>query len=601
MNPNEKRMIFLGRHFILYRREKMETYKKLFAYVPEKKHLVWLSMLLAAIAAVLAVLPFWYLWQFFEDLIVDGNIIEAKQDALYMIGLMIANIIVYFLGVWSSHIVAFRLEGNLRKAGAKHLLDASFAFFDQNNSGRIRKIIDDNAAQTHMLVAHLIPDLVTAVMKPLLMFLLIFVIDVRLGILMLVMTGVGVVDVKFMMGNTDFMKAYSDALEKMNAEAVEYVRGMQVVKIFRGTLASFKNFHDTILFYSKFAFEYSKSCRKPYVFFQVLFNLIIAITIPFAIFYMNAGAPMPMVLAKIVFFACFSGMFFDCFMKIMYTGMYQFQAQQVVEKLETLFQDMNQKTLVYGNETEMQHHDIAFKNVTFRYDRDNILENVSFTLAENKVYALVGASGSGKSTIAKLMSGFYALNEGEICIGGKPLTAYREETIVENIAFVFQHAKLFKKTIYENVLMGNPNATHEAVMKALEDAQCNSILDKFPSREYTMIGAEGVHLSGGEMQRIAIARALLKDAAIIILDEASAAADPENEYEIQQAFSKLMAGKTVIMIAHRLSAIRNVDEILVVDKGHIVERGSHRDLMAQQGRYHQLAQQYAQVVDWRAI
>jgi len=288
------------------------------------------------------------------------------------------------------------------------------------------------------------------------------------------------------------------------------------------------------------------------------------------------------------------------FMKVMFFSKnFQF-GEDAINKLEGLFKEMDKNKLTHGDVSEMTSYDISFDKVTFCYEEGiNVLENLSIEFPAGRRYALVGSSGGGKSTIAKLISGFYPVSSGGIKIGGKDISEYRSDVLEKNIAFVFQNAKLFKTSIYENVLIGNPESSHEEVMKALELAMCGSILDKFESRENTVIGAKGVHLSGGETQRIAIARAILKNAPIIIFDEASAASDPENEYEMQQAFTELMRGKTVIMIAHRLSSIRDVDEILVIENGKVAERGSHYELISKESKYRNLQQLYSKANEWR--
>ncbi|QEJ94005.1 ABC transporter ATP-binding protein [Treponema phagedenis] len=577
----------------------MNTYKKLLKYTPEKMHCAYISIFFSAVSVFLQIAAYWFLWKFLHALIVEKKIQDGKFYAITIVALLIANLLIGFFAVWASHILGFRLETNLRKAATDHLMKASFAFFDMNPSGKIRKLIDDNAAETHMIVAHLIPDNVAALLTPILMFILVFMVDVQLGILLLIVALIGGLQMKLMMGDKSFMEQYMLALERLNAEAVEYVRGMQVVKIFRGTVESFKAFYEAITAYAKLALNYSNSCRTPYVSFQVLFNLFTLFTVPVAIVYINRGAGIELILAKIIFYVCFAGILFASFMRVMYVGMYNFQAAQVVDKLENLFTEMQKDNLTHGTVEKFDNFDIEFKNVSFAYGEENVLNNVSFKLEGKKNYALVGSSGGGKSTIAKLISGFYKINDGAIFIGGKNISEYSQKALMENIAFVFQNAKLFKTSIFENVKMGNKNASDAEVMEALKQARCDDILDKFKEREHTVIGSQGVHLSGGETQRIAIARAILKNANIIILDEASAAADPENEYEIQQAFSNLMKDKTVIMIAHRLSSIRNVDEILVVDEGSIVERGSDAELMAQDTRYKKLQNLFLEANNWR--
>lgn len=576
----------------------MEIYKKIFKYIPEKKYLVVLAVFLTALATIFQFSTFRYLYHFLTALIVDQNVAEGKRAAYIIAGLLLAFGVCYFIGLLATHLAAFRLESNLKKRGLENLLKASFSFFDRNQSGRIRKLIDDNTEQTHMIVAHLIPDLTVAVLSPILITLIMFSVDWRLGILFVVMLIVGMVLIFLTTGNQQFMRKYALSLEKMGAQAVEYVRGMPVVKIFGGGLESFTSFYNAIIEYGDTAHAYTLSCRLPFVLFQVILNIGVAFTIPIALINHGLGPETNEVIVKVVFYTVFSGLLYNCFMKVMYVGMYKLQAGDVIDKVENLIAEMSDQEVVFGSETKFDNYDIEFSGVSFKYDDEFVLNDLSFKLPGKRTYAFVGSSGGGKSTIAKLISGFYKLDSGEIRIGGKALTAYSQQAVMHNIAFVFQNTKLFRTTIYENVRIGRPNATREEIMKALSLAQCDEILAKFPERENTLIGSQGIHLSGGEIQRIAIARAILKDANIVILDEASAAADPENEYEIQQAFANLMKGKTVIMIAHRLSAIQNVDEILVVDAGKIVERGSHAALMKNDGEYKKLVDLYYQANVW---
>ena len=571
-------------------------YKKLKQYVPEKFSLVWLGIFLAFVASAFSVTAYYFLYGFLETIIVEKNIEKAIPVSYKIVIFLIMNTVVYFLAVCATHVMAFRLETNLKKKGIEHLMSASFSFYDKNESGRIRKIIDDNTALTHMSVAHLIPDLSTALFTPVLSSVLVFYIDYRLGIFFLCTLIFGLYFIKLMMGDRSFMEKYMQAAEKMNSGAVEYVRGIHVLKIFKTNLASLKDFYNSVMGYSDLAFKYSMSCRKSYVVFQVFFNSIF-LAVMF-MFYLGADDPM-IFLTKFMFYVIFSGVLFIAFMKIMYVGMYVFQASSAIQKIEEVFAAMSDRKLALGREEYMDNFSIEFKDVSFGYENDEVISHLSFQLDEGKTYALVGSSGSGKSTLVKLISGFYDLDEGQILIGGKEISTYSAKALAKNIANVFQDAKLFKKTIYENVLLGRQDATHYEVMEALHQAQCDEIVDKFPERENTLIGSRGIYLSGGEVQRIAIARAILKNAGIVILDEASAAADPENEYELQSALSNLMQGKTVIMIAHRLSSIRNVDEILVVDRGSIIERGSHNKLMSYGSHYQELQRQFASANEWK--
>ncbi|WP_313962382.1 ABC transporter ATP-binding protein [uncultured Parvimonas sp.] len=577
----------------------MDIYKKLFKYVPDKKYLIYSGIFMSMISSALSILPYWFLYKFLNEFILMKNFEKAQYYAFIIFIIMVLQSLIYFFAAWLTHLFAFRLESNLRKKGIEHLMNASFYFFDVNQSGRIRKIIDDNATDTHMIVAHLIPDITLALITPILLFVIMFSVDIYLGIATVILTILSAIFTVLMYGDIKFMDKYNKSLERVNSESVEYVRGMQVLKIFKASIFSFKSFYDSIIDYSKSAYEYSKSCKNPFVIFQIILLGAGAYIIPFAIMISKGTQNNLEVMIKLIFFTCFIGTLFSCYMRIMYLGMHQYMASQAVDKLETLFGEMEENGIKYGTDTYFKDYNIEFKNVSFKYDDKFILENLSFKLNENKTYALVGSSGGGKSTIAKLISGFYKIDEGEILIGDKNITNYSRESLMNNISFVFQNSKLFKTTIFENVKIGNENASYEEVMKALKMARCDDILDKFKTRENTIIGSKGVYLSGGEIQRIAIARAILKDAKIIILDEASAASDPENEHEIQLAFSNLIKEKTVIIIAHRLSSIKNVDEILVVDKGQIIERGTDTELLKNNGRYKFLQDLFSQANEWR--
>ena len=576
-------------------------YKKLFQYIPNKKIWAYASMILSAVAVCAYMGAYWCIWKAIMSILVISDYEMAMYDAIIAVILMILKGFLNIASATCSHYLGFKLETNLRKNGLHQLLEASSSFFDQNNSGKIRRIIDDNAAETHKTVAHLIPDNVTAVITPLLMIALMFAIDYRLGLLLITTTVIGVIQYRKMSGGTEFMNGYSTALQKMSAATVEYIRGIQIIKIFGVTIHYYRALIESINEYKKYIYKYSLSCKGPYVGFQVLFNVFYAFAVPAAIIIIEQGEPAMLILAKIVFFAVFSGAVFTSFTSIMFTGQDNFAAQNTLNQLEELKASMNEEKLSHGNENEFQSYDIEFRNVNFKYDDHFVLKNFSLNLQQNKTYAFIGPSGGGKSTIAKLISGFYPIDSGEILIGGKKIQNYSENAITQHIAFVFQHSQLIKTSIYENVKIGNPKATRQQIMDALDAANCSSILDKLPSRENTVIGAKGVYLSGGEVQRIAIARAILKDANIIIMDEASAAADPENEHELQQAFQKLMKNKTVIMIAHRLTSIQNVDKIFFIQNGKVVEEGTHKELMKYNGRYKAFQDVYHKANEWRLV
>ena len=576
----------------------LTVYKKILSYVPKERYLAYIGILLSMLSVVFKVWGYYYLSKFLIEIIVYNNIENAKYYGFCIVGLLIIGITLYGIAGLVTHVLGFRLETNLRKYGIEGLSKASFSFFDTHPSGKTRKIIDDNATDTHMIVAHLIPDNAGAILMPILLLVLGFLVSIKVGIILIILSIVGGISLSMMTGEKEFMKIYQESLETLSSETVEYVRGIQVIKIFGISVESFKALNTAIKNYSKYSLEYAMSCKRGFVGFQWFFFSFIAMVIPILLLFYNIEDP-KMLAVELIMVLFLSGALFVSLMAIMYVSMYAFMGQSVVEKLESIFEEMNSNKLTFGSNEEFENYNITFENVSFGYTDKKIINDLSFSLEENKSYALVGSSGSGKSTIAKLISGFYKVDSGVIKIGNRSISSYSEEALINNIAFVFQNVKLFKTSIYDNVKIGKADASYEEVMTAMSLAGCNSILDKFSEREQTQIGTKGVYLSGGEKQRIAIARAILKDAKIIIMDEASAAVDPENEYELQRAFSNLIKDKTVIMIAHRLPSIRNVDEILVMDNGKIIERGTDRELMALDGEYKKLQSLYNKANEWR--
>ena len=576
----------------------LTVYKKILSYVPKERYLAYIGILLSMLSVVFKVWGYYYLSKFLIEIIVYNNIENAKYYGFCIVGLLIIGITLYGIAGLVTHVLGFRLETNLRKYGIEGLSKASFSFFDTHPSGKTRKIIDDNATDTHMIVAHLIPDNAGAILMPILLLVLGFLVSIKVGIILIILSIVGGISLSMMTGEKEFMKIYQESLETLSSETVEYVRGIQVIKIFGISVESFKALNTAIKNYSKYSLEYAMSCKRGFVGFQWFFFSFIAMVIPILLLFYNIEDP-KMLAVELIMVLFLSGALFVSLMAIMYVSMYAFMGQSVVEKLESIFEEMNSNKLTFGTNNEFENYNITFENVSFGYTDKKIINDLSFSLEENKSYALVGSSGSGKSTIAKLISGFYKVDSGVIKIGDKSISSYTEEALINNIAFVFQNVKLFKTSIYDNVKIGKADASYEEVMTAMSLAGCDSILDKFSEREQTQIGTKGVYLSGGEKQRIAIARAILKDAKIIIMDEASAAVDPENEYELQRAFSNLIKDKMVIMIAHRLPSIRNVDEILVMDNGEIIERGTDRELMALDGEYKKLQSLYSKANEWR--
>ncbi|WP_028264033.1 ABC transporter ATP-binding protein [Atopobium fossor] len=578
----------------------MDLYKRIFAYVPEKKAYGVLAVFCSVCSAVLTCAGYFVIYQVLREILMANNLVVAQQLSILAIVLLTAGALLYLLASIFSHILGFRLETNLHKRGIDGIVQASFRFFDTNESGIIRKTIDDNAGMTHSAVAHMIPDLGQAFVTPILVIILSFFVSLRVGIAVVVTVFIGVVIMSKMMGGeTSFMQQYQDALKRMSGETVEYVRGIQVIKIFKADVNSFKALHEAITSYAQGVYSYSKSCKVPYVTYQWIFlGAAALLVIPIALM-LNTITEPHFFMIELLMYIFLLGVVYVCLMRVMYSTQHIFEAKYAVDSLEKLYDEMNKDKLQFGNETSFENFDIAFENMSFSYGDKSVFKNFNLSLVAGKSYALVGSSGSGKSTLAKLLSGFYKVDDGAVTIGKKPLSAYSEDAIIKAISFVFQDPKLFKMSIYDNVALAKAGATHDEVMAALMKAGCADILDKFPERENTLIGAKGVYLSGGEKQRIAIARALLKDAPILVMDEASAAIDADNEYKLQESFKTLMQNKTTIMIAHRLSSIQNVDEILVLKDGEIAERGSHLELLKKQGEYKALLDMYYSANDWR--
>lgn len=569
--------------------------------MPEKKINGILSLIFTAFGCFIQFYAYYLIWQILFNVFTQRNSLNIKSSVSIVLLLFIGQAVLYIIGTWMSHLAAFRLETRLREKGAENLLKASKTFFDTHQSGEVRKIIDNNVEQTHMSVAHLIPDHTAAIITPILLLILVFNIDLYLGIFFVTIVLISMFLLYKMSGEKDFTIAYMKKSDELNGQAVEYVRGLPVVKIFNAPLIGFKKLYRTINDYRDMVYEYSMSCRLPFVSFQWVLNIFIITPIFIAIYMVKNGADPYLWSAKILFFTLFMGLFFSDLMKIMYVGLYNVEANTAVDNLESLFDEMKDNAITYGNDEFIENYSIEFKNVSFSYDKKTkVIDNLSFKLDQGKVYALVGPSGGGKSTIAKLISALYPIDSGEILIGNKNIYSYKRETLMDNIGMVYQNPKLFQGiSIFENVKLAKKDASDKEVYDALKLAKCDQFIDRFEDGYDSIIGASGVNLSGGEIQRVSIARIFLKDPKVIILDEASAAADPENEYELQQAFKSLMEGKTVIMIAHRLSSIRGVDEILVVEDGNIIERGSHDYLMEKEARYKQFVDLYDEANQWR--
>lgn len=568
-----------------------------------RKILLPISMFLSALSALAGLLPFILIWLIVRELLstggtlVSGNVITY---AWWAAGLAVAGVLLYFTALMASHLAAFRVESNLRREAMRRIARMPLGFFDCHTSGRIRKIIDDNASITHTFLAHQMPDLAEAILVPLVAVVLVFWFDWRLGLACIVPIVIAMMTMGYMMGTKgrQFMQSYMNSLEEMNAEAVEYVRGIPVVKVFQQTIYSFKNFHRCIMNYNKMVFGYTHMWEKPMSFYTVVINGFVFFLAPLAILLIDYSGHYAEVLLNFFLFVLITPVFSQNIMKNMYLNQALGQASEAIGRLDSL---LSYKELpVSTSPKPVTEFDIRFDKVSFTYPgaAQKAVDNVSFFIPQGKTVALVGASGGGKTTIARLVPRFWEAAEGEVLIGGVNVKDVAPEELMKDVSFVFQHTRLFKTTLLENIKYGNPDASLDEVQRAIDIAQCREIIDRLPLGLETRIGAEGTYLSGGEQQRIVLARAILKNAPIVVLDEATAFADPENEYLIQRALKELTRGKTVLMIAHRLSSITGADRILVVDKGRIAEQGTHTELVEKQGIYNRMWNEYRQSVCW---
>ena len=591
-------------------KKKNSELSQMFKFAGHRHWLTIAGCVLAGISTVLSMIPFVCIWFVVRDIVnamIQGDqslAIASGHYAWLAVAFSLVSIFLYFLALCCSHLAAFRTATNMKKEAMHHIVMLPLGYFSQNASGRLRKIIDDNAGLTEGFLAHQLPDLTGAVVMPIAVIILLFVFDWRLGICCMVPLVISVFFLKKMMGgeNANFMSGYMSALENMNKEAVEFVRGIPVVKVFQQTVYSFKNFRAAIEEYKKYASGYAICCRIPLTGFNVTLNGTFILLIPVAmmIFAGTSGqSDTQKLFFDFLFYSLFTPICTTMMNRIMFASEQLMAAKSAVSRIEAVLQE---KPLEEAKAPKMpKDASVVFQDVSFTYPgaKKKALDHVSFEVPVGKTVALVGASGSGKSTAASLIPRFYDVQEGTIFVGGVDVRRIAKEDLMEEIAFVFQNTRLFNDTLLENIRAARPNATRTEVMKAAEAAQCGDIIKRLPKGLDTVVGNGGTYLSGGENQRIALARAILKDAPIIVLDEATAFADAENEHQIQLAFEGLTHGKTVLMIAHRLSTIQNADQILVFGDGNIIERGNHDELLKKNGVYASMWKEYQTQITWK--
>jgi ATP-binding cassette subfamily B protein len=580
-----------------------------------RKFLVFMSCLLSTASNALSFTPFIAVYFIIREIVVHFAGLALDRTALLRFGVLAAGgaaaaVLSYLAALMCSHIAAFTTIYRLKLEFTDHIASLPLGFHTRNSTGKLRKIVDVNIEKLETFIAHQLPDLAGSVTMPVITLVILFVFDWRLGLASLTPILLGYLLQALAFGGRAaqvFIEKYQTSLEEMNNAAVEYVRGISVVKAFNQTIFSFKRFHEVIMNYGKFVRDYTFSFEMPWVLFMMVINHVYLFLVPVILVISGKVSDYPAFALASVFYLLFSVFIPLPFTKLMYVSQL---GRQVADGIERMDRILDVEPLVEtASPKTAPSYSVAFDNVNFSYtvssgddetDREiPALSGVSFTAEQGQITALVGPSGSGKSTIAHLIPRFYDVQSGAVTIGGVDIREMSTEYLMGTAGFVFQDLFLFKRSIIDNILVGNKNASREEAVAAARAAQCHDFIERLPQGCDTVIGAGNIHLSGGERQRIVIARAILKNAPVIVLDEATAFADPENEQKIQRAFEKLMKGKTVIIIAHRLSTVRGADKILVIDGGRVVEQGRHNDLVNAGGRYSRMWEQYSGAMRWK--
>ena len=593
------------------KQKKQNEISVLLGYAGKYKVLTFLGMFLSAVAMIMGMIPYVCIWLAARDLIgVAPDWTQATEIAKYgwlAFGFAFGGIIIYFAALMCTHLAAFRTAANIRKQGVAHMMKAPLGFFDSNASGLLRNRLDGGAAETETLLAHNLADIVGTAAMFIGMLVLMFVFDWRMGASCLVAAVISVGAMFTMMGgkNAKLMMEYQTAQDVMSKAGTEYVRGIPVVKVFQQTVYSFKAFKAAIEDYSNKAEKYTGGvCRVPQsvnlTATEGVFIFLVPAVLLIAPSALSSG-DFAGFITNFAFYAVFSAIVSTALARIMFAASGLMLAKTALARIDTV---MKAPTLeITDNPQAPRNNGVEFKDVTFTYDGADVpaLEHVSFKVLPGQTVALVGPSGGGKTTAASLIPRFWDVSSGEVLVGDVNVKDIDPHVLMDKVAFVFQNTRLFKTSILENVRAARPDASREEVLSALHAAQCDDIIEKLPNGIDTLIGSEGTYLSGGEQQRVSLARAILKNAPIIVLDEATAFADPENEALIQKALKTLTEGRTVIMIAHRLSTVVGADNIIVLDNGHIVEKGTHDKLSSGEGLYARMWREYNQAVRWKIV
>ena len=585
--------------------KKKSALSRLMDIAGNHKYLSYLSCVLAAVSAWIALIPFYDVFCIIKEILeVRPDFDRAVHITSYgwqAVGFALLSMVFYIAALMCSHKAAFRVQANLRIKMMEHIMKLPLGYVEAEGTGKIRKIVTDSTAATETYLAHNLPDKAVSYATPVGLLAMMLVFDWRLGLISLIPAVLAFVLMgTLMMGPkmAEDMKQYQNALETMSSEAVEYVRGIPVVKTFGQTVFSFKRFKSAIDDYEKWTLDYTKSMMKPMIAFTTAANGIFAALIPAAYAFAGKGVTDTLIL-NIIFYVLITSILTVTLMKIAYAGESQMIVEDALKRMDNI---LDVAPLAEAGKKEVPRDaSVELKNVAFAYDdtKGNAIDGISLNIRAGEHIALVGPSGGGKTTLVSLIARFWDVKSGAVKIGGVDVKNIDSKELMNHVSYVFQDSKLLKTSILENVRMGRPDASEQEVLQALKEAQCMDILEKFPNGINTIIGSKGIYLSGGEAQRLAVARAFLKNAPVLILDEATAFADPDNEVLVQKAFENLSRNKTVIMIAHRLSTITGADRIYVLKDGKIAEEGTHEELTKQNGIYTHMWKEYNQSVNWK--
>ncbi len=583
--------------------KKQSNLSRLLGYAGNHKYLIYASWILSAVSALVSLVPYWYIWLVMREVLETAphfeNAVGLTHNGWMAVGFAVAAVLIYIAGLMCSHMGAFRIATNMRISTMEHILKLPLGVSESFGSGKLRKIVNESSAATETYLAHQLPDRSGAIATPCGLLILLFVFDWRLGVLSLLPVVLGFAIMMSMTGQRmqKKMLEYQNALDDMSNEAVEYIRGIPVVKTFGQTIFSFKKFKGSIERYKKWVIAYTKELRAPMMFYTTAINGVFAFLIAGALFFTSDGVTSEFIL-NLIFYIIITPIISITLTRIMFQSENAMIVDDALGRIDSI---LKLDPLSEPSKPEKpEDASVEVKNVYFSYDgKNDVLKNISFYIPAGQKIALVGPSGGGKTTLANIIARFFDPDRGCVKIGGIDVKNIKKEELMDTVSFVFQNSRLIKGTILDNVRLGKPDATREEVMSAIVNAQCKDIIDKLPNGIDTVIGSKGTYLSGGEQQRIAIARVMLKDSPIIIMDEATAFADPDNEYRIQKALTNISKGKTVIMIAHRLSTVVNADRIYVIKDGEIAESGTSDELMAQNGLFSKMWNNYQASVQWK--